>query len=332
MKISCPHCSQNLELDPETLIALERASHFDCTTCGGAVEVPEVQAILVPIKTLPQPLPPTRQTRKVIVKAVVLAALVSIAIGAYFMVLPSPPEPIQRIEGETLRLLHMSDGTTRVQDMARYRAATWSGGAQLLWMNQKANATLKLELPIATSRKVRLRAVLTRSYDYGVVEVTLDGNAVPGSPFNLNNRVVTVTNPVDWGIHDLTAGNHEIGFTVVPGPKSTHCLVGLDFVQIEPIGLKPPMDEAKVEPLLGNWNIRIGSYEGKRSLLPDGSLLVEHLDGRTEIENDFRWTIDETHVILRYGPYLWDKYELSPNENDILPGATNDGVPSTLSR
>lgn len=50
MKITCPHCSQHLELDSETLIALEGASHFNCPTCGGAVAVPEVQAVLVPAK------------------------------------------------------------------------------------------------------------------------------------------------------------------------------------------------------------------------------------------------------------------------------------------
>jgi len=48
MKITCPHCSQHLELDTETLIALEGASHFDCPTCGRAVEVPAL--VLVPVK------------------------------------------------------------------------------------------------------------------------------------------------------------------------------------------------------------------------------------------------------------------------------------------
>lgn len=51
MKIACPHCSQHLELDPETITALEGASHFDCPTCGGAVEVPA--PVLVPPKQTP---------------------------------------------------------------------------------------------------------------------------------------------------------------------------------------------------------------------------------------------------------------------------------------
>ena len=51
MKLPCPHCSQHLELDPETLIALEGASHFDCPSCGGAVDVPT--PVLVPTKQTP---------------------------------------------------------------------------------------------------------------------------------------------------------------------------------------------------------------------------------------------------------------------------------------
>lgn len=48
MKLPCPHCTQILELDLETITALEGASHFDCPTCGGAVEVPT--PVLVPAK------------------------------------------------------------------------------------------------------------------------------------------------------------------------------------------------------------------------------------------------------------------------------------------
>ncbi len=46
MKITCPHCSQKLELDPETLTALEGSSHFHCPACSEAVEVPA--PVLVP--------------------------------------------------------------------------------------------------------------------------------------------------------------------------------------------------------------------------------------------------------------------------------------------
>lgn len=43
MKLSCPHCSGLLELDPETLARLEGDS-FECPACGGMVEVPAKRA------------------------------------------------------------------------------------------------------------------------------------------------------------------------------------------------------------------------------------------------------------------------------------------------
>jgi hypothetical protein len=49
MKISCLHCSQNLELDPETLAALQGQPHFACPTCQGLMAVPQVQTVAAPV-------------------------------------------------------------------------------------------------------------------------------------------------------------------------------------------------------------------------------------------------------------------------------------------
>ncbi|MBE2282863.1 MAG: hypothetical protein IAE77_05320 [Prosthecobacter sp.] len=40
MKLTCPHCSQPLELDAETHAALQGQPHFECPECGGAIAVP----------------------------------------------------------------------------------------------------------------------------------------------------------------------------------------------------------------------------------------------------------------------------------------------------
>lgn len=52
METTCPHCSQGIEIDPETLESLRGTSHFDCPTCSGLVPVP--QAAVLP-STLPNP-------------------------------------------------------------------------------------------------------------------------------------------------------------------------------------------------------------------------------------------------------------------------------------
>ncbi|MCB1205382.1 MAG: hypothetical protein KDN18_14065, partial [Verrucomicrobiae bacterium] len=40
MKIECPHCSQRIELDDETLVALAGIEAFECPSCGNPVPSP----------------------------------------------------------------------------------------------------------------------------------------------------------------------------------------------------------------------------------------------------------------------------------------------------
>lgn len=97
MKFTCPHCSQNLELDSDTLIALEGASHFDCPTCGGAMAVPQVQVVVVPPKQTaaaqhrPQPAP--KKTRSVGLVIAGLGVLAVIAAGGFFFFGSRIPQP-----------------------------------------------------------------------------------------------------------------------------------------------------------------------------------------------------------------------------------------------
>lgn len=41
MKLSCPHCTQILELTPEAIASFEGDPHFPCPVCGGRVPLPE---------------------------------------------------------------------------------------------------------------------------------------------------------------------------------------------------------------------------------------------------------------------------------------------------
>ncbi len=40
MKTTCPHCSQHIEIDEETLTSLQASSHFACPSCSSEVPVP----------------------------------------------------------------------------------------------------------------------------------------------------------------------------------------------------------------------------------------------------------------------------------------------------
>ena len=42
MKLSCPHCTQILEITPEAIASFEGEPHFPCPVCGGRIPVPEI--------------------------------------------------------------------------------------------------------------------------------------------------------------------------------------------------------------------------------------------------------------------------------------------------
>ncbi len=132
MKIACPHCSQNLELDPETLSALEGASHFDCPTCGGAVEVPA--PVLVPAKQAPpkgrgNPTPErvARRTQQGMSRnLLVLAVVALLAIGgvALFLASKNGGNILNTFQNVTNQIINNSyftqliaDGVTTKEDL-----------------------------------------------------------------------------------------------------------------------------------------------------------------------------------------------------------------------
>lgn len=85
MKISCPHCSQNLELDPETLSALQGQPHLSCPTCQGLMAVP-VQAMIAPARQAAPQRPAGQPQRTPSPKVIVRtrkkgAALLWLAVG-----------------------------------------------------------------------------------------------------------------------------------------------------------------------------------------------------------------------------------------------------------
>ena len=53
MKTTCPHCTQHISIDPETLAELQGQEHFPCPACGGLVPVPQPTGAMpiAPVRT-----------------------------------------------------------------------------------------------------------------------------------------------------------------------------------------------------------------------------------------------------------------------------------------
>ena len=117
MKISCPHCSQNLQLDPETLAALQGQPHFACPTCQGIIGVPETKATKAgPVARPKSPLAAPRRSaastkHQVKSRMLLFATLMALCGSAAFFFSPSGA----RANHQVVDVLALSGVTTEDQ-------------------------------------------------------------------------------------------------------------------------------------------------------------------------------------------------------------------------
>ncbi len=138
------------------------------------------------------------------------------------------------IEGEGLKVLNKTGGNAKPQGMGGF-GAEWSGASQLWWTGAKPGQKLTLALPVKEKGKYALKAALTLARDYGIIDVSLDDKPVATGWDGYNGPKVIHSDELDWGTHELSAGEHQLTFTItgkhadaVPG-----FMVGLDYVKLE---------------------------------------------------------------------------------------------------
>jgi len=138
------------------------------------------------------------------------------------------------IEGESLKVIEVTGGKSGKQGMGGF-GSDWSGGAQLWWTGGKPDQKLTFALPVKEAGKYTLYGALTMARDYGVVSITFDGKPVASSFDGYNGPKVIHTGEKEWGTHELTAGDHQLTFTLAPpNPAAAPGnMVGLDYVRLE---------------------------------------------------------------------------------------------------
>jgi putative membrane-bound dehydrogenase-like protein len=135
------------------------------------------------------------------------------------------------IEGERLKVLERSAGNSGPQDMVPFGRDLWSGNAQLWWTGAKPGGRLVLEVEAPKAGRWEIEVALTRAVDYGVVQFSLDGEALD-APVDLFHPRVVPTGPLSLGVHDLAAGAHRLGVEIVGAhPQAVKAyMFGLDYV------------------------------------------------------------------------------------------------------
>ena len=117
----------------------------------------------------------------------------------------------------------------------------WSGGAHLWGKATAEGQGIDVAVPVAEAGSYRVKVYLTKSWDYGVLQLSIDGEPL-GDPVDTWSPHVVLAPEVDLGVHDL-AGEFTLGVRLVgtnPESRAPHYYFGIDGIVLEPIDEKTP--------------------------------------------------------------------------------------------
>ncbi len=146
------------------------------------------------------------------------------------------PAPVDKVagalEGEQMKILSLTGGHAQKQEMAGW-GEKWSDNAQLWWTGAKPGDRLELALPVAKTGHYQVLAQFTKAADYGIVQLSLDGEKV-GSPMDFFHDGVVPTGELDLGTRELSAGPHQLTVEIMgANPKAVKSFMfGLDYAKL----------------------------------------------------------------------------------------------------
>jgi hypothetical protein len=138
------------------------------------------------------------------------------------------------IEGESLKVLEISQGQIHHQAMQGFKQDKWSGNQQMFWTGGQPGAKLTLALDVEEAGQYKLEAVLTMAPDYGQVQFLLDDQPLEPTLDLYHYPEVITTGVLQFGSHQLTAGPHRLTVEIKgSNPASAQkYLFGLDYVRL----------------------------------------------------------------------------------------------------
>ncbi|MEV7028553.1 carbohydrate-binding protein, partial [Kitasatospora sp. NPDC093558] len=146
-------------------------------------------------------------------------------------------------EGESLVQLGATD-PLRVQTLAQCCAgAGWSGGGHVFFAANEVGDNASFRVSVPEEGEYQLTALLTKAADYGVVQLSIDGQNVGGT-FDGYNPTVTTTSYTAGSTVRLARGDHELRLTVTgknPAAVAPYYQAGLDRVTLTKTTLNPTL-------------------------------------------------------------------------------------------
>ena len=149
-------------------------------------------------------------------------------------VAPQPKAIAGAVEGEGLTVLAKAEGLpVEAQDMGGFGDA-WSGGRQLFVRGRKVGDFVELKVPVTGAEPRKLILHLTKSYDYGILKVTVNGQDA-GAPIDTWADKVTASGPIELGPFTPVDGMLRLKLEVVgrhAQSRGSGAYFGLDAVVV----------------------------------------------------------------------------------------------------
>ncbi len=151
----------------------------------------------------------------------------------YYQTVPVSPRVKGALEGEELKIVEKTGGTTEVQGMDGYQAE-WSNFSQLWWTKSKPGDKLTLAFNVPTAGRYNVKANFTKAIDYGIAQFWVDGEKL-GDKIDFFNDGVIPTGEINLGTRDLLAGEHKFTIEIVGANDKAQkaYMTGLDYLRLE---------------------------------------------------------------------------------------------------
>jgi hypothetical protein len=155
---------------------------------------------------------------------------------AHRMKMPSNGGP-GLLEAEALTSTPRENCHPFVQDMKPFGVGRYSEDAQVFCPSRTPRpGAFALTVPVEKAGRYRLELYLTQAPDYGIVELTVDGQRL-GDPYDAWAPWVMPSGAVAIGERTLAAGKHELVFrTRAKNAQSTAFNLGVDAVGLVAVG------------------------------------------------------------------------------------------------
>lgn len=168
-------------------------------------------------------------------------------------VLPVPPPPPPfRVEGavecEQMIVRSAEKAETTPQDMQGFGRNQWSNDGQLWVKGAGPGSAVEIELPAPGTAAQRLTLYATRSWDYGIVKITVNGSAAQGAAgtgldlYSGQQGVAKPTGPVELGAFEPKDGKYIVRMEITgANPKATApgAYFGVDCIALTPVAAPP---------------------------------------------------------------------------------------------